>query len=113
MALPAKTTPNRQKRKSTAEQAEETPDILSHDALKAFIHDNCINDSKFMQLFVAKHIHLLQPESKELYTRQLQALIKTYSDKHGFVGYQDAKWLGGRVGKMAKEALAELCEQPD
>lgn len=29
---------------------------LPHDALKAFMHEACMNDRKFCQLFVAKHI---------------------------------------------------------
>lgn len=106
--LPAKNTQGCQKEKSVAGQAKELLGILSHDALKTFVNDTCANDSKFRQLFVAKHIHLLYPESKELYTKQLQALIKTYSDKHGFVGYREAKRLGSIVGEMAEEAMDDL-----
>jgi len=106
--LSVKTTQNKQKEKSVAGQAEDLLDTLSHDALKAFIQDTCMNDSKFRQLFVAKHFHLLYPKSKELYTRQLQALIKTYSDKQGFVDYRDAKRLGSIACEMAEEAMIDL-----
>lgn len=107
--LPAKNAQKKLKKgKSVVRQAEELLDTLSHDALKAFIHDTCVKDSKFRQLFVAKHIHLLYPESKELYKKQLQALIKTYSDKDGFVDYQNAKRLGNNVSEMAAAAMADL-----
>ena len=108
--LPARGTSKKQVGKSVSGQEEELLDILSHDALKSFVHNTCIANSKFRQLFVAKHIHLLYPESKDLYKKQLQALTKTYSDKHGFVGYQDAKRLGGIVSEMAGEAMAGLAK---
>ena len=75
--LPAKGVFKKQEGKSVSGQAEELLDILSHDALKSFVHNTCMDDSKFRQLFVAEHIHLLYPESKDLYVKQLQALIKT------------------------------------
>lgn len=106
-ALPAKNA-QKKKEKSVAVQAEELLNTLSHDALKAFIHDVCVKDSKFRQLFVAKHAHLLYPESKELYKKQLQALIKMYSDKDGFVDYQNAKRLGNNVNEMVAAAMADL-----
>lgn len=106
-ALPAKNA-QKKKEKSVAVQAEELLNTLSHDALKAFIHDVCVKDSKFRQLFVAKHAHLLYPESKELYKKQLQALIKMYSDKDGFVDYQNAKRLGNNVNEMVAAAIADL-----
>lgn len=108
--LPARGTSKKQVGKSVSGQEEELLDILSHDALKSFVHNTCIANSKFRQLFVAKHIHLLYPESKDLYKKQLQALTKTYSDKHGFVGYQDAKRLGGIVNEMAGEAMTGLAK---
>lgn len=103
--LPAK---KGKKEKSVAEQEKELLDTLSHDALKAFVHNTCVNDSRFRQLFIAKHIHLLYTESKDLYTKQLQALIKTYSDKHGFVDYRNTRLLGNAVSKMIEEAMAGL-----
>lgn len=99
-----------QKGKSVAGQAKELLDTLSHDTLKAFVHDTCVNDSKFRQLFVAKHIHLLYPESEILYRKQLQALIKTYSDKYGFVDYRNAKHLGSIISEMVEEAMAGLAK---
>lgn len=110
MKLSAKTMQNKQKEKPVARQAEELLDILSHDDLKAFIHTTCANDSKFRQMFVAKHIHLLYPESKELYCKQLQALIKTYSDKYGFVGYREGMHLASAVHDMSGQAMNCLNE---
>lgn len=106
--LPVQKTSGKQKEMSASEQTKQLLKLLSHDALLRFVHDTCAGDSKFRQLFVAKHIHLLYPESKEMYTKQVQALIKTYSDKHGFVSYRDARRLGNIVTEMAEEAMAAL-----
>lgn len=106
--LPAGNAQKKQKEKTIFEQVGELLETLSHDALKAFIHETCVKDSKFRQLFVAKYIHLLCPESKELYKKQLQAVIKRYSDKNGFVDYQNTKRLGNIVNEMAAEAMADL-----
>jgi hypothetical protein len=106
--LPVQKTPGKAKEMSASEQTKQLLKLLSHDDLKAFIFDNCAGDNKFRQLFVAKHIHLLYTESKELYTKQLQALIKTYSDRHGFVGYREARRLGSIVTDMAEKAMTDL-----
>jgi hypothetical protein len=40
----------------------------------------------------------------------VQALIKTYTDKHGFVGYREARRLGSIVAEMAEEAMTDLAK---
>ncbi|WP_163308543.1 SWIM zinc finger domain-containing protein [Dysgonomonas sp. 521] len=102
------TTKKKPKEKSATQQMDKLLEDLSHEDLKIFIRNACANDSKFKQLFVAKHIHVLSPVSKELYTKQAQALIKTYSGRHGFVDYSEAKRLARAVGEMIEEAKASL-----
>lgn len=97
---------SREKKESEGKQMEKLLKQLSHDDLKAFVHEMCISDKNFRRLFIAKHISCLYPESKELYTKQLQTLVKTYSDRYGFVGYEEAGLLADAVNKMVKRALA-------
>ena len=94
----------KKKEKSPAEQEKQLLKILSHEELLAFIHEACVNDKRFRAHFISKYIHLLQPFSKELYTRKLQSLIKSYSDRHGFIGSQDTRRLCRMVYKMVEEA---------
>ncbi|MDR1883651.1 MAG: hypothetical protein LBR26_12845 [Prevotella sp.] len=89
---------------------EELLEILSHEALKIFVGNICANDDRFRKLFVAEHAHLISTVSKELYTKQVRLLINTYSDRHGFVGYSDAKLLGRAVCEIAEEAKRNLEE---
>lgn len=108
--LPVKRMSKKQDEKSVSEQAKGLLDILSHDELRSFVFNTCMTDSEFRQLFVAKHINFLYPESKDLYVKQLQALIITYSDRHGFMDYQQTKRLGGVVSEMIEEAMAGLTQ---
>ena len=89
---------------------EELLGRLSHDDLKAFMRDACMQDDKFGQLFAAKHVHLLSPESGELYTRQLRSLIKAFSDRSGFVDRRNAGRLGGIIREMAGKARAGIAK---
>lgn len=43
-----------------------------------------------------------------LYTKQIQAFIKTYSDRHGFVDYSATKHLSRAVGELTDEARLNL-----
>lgn len=108
LEVSAKKMQNKQKKMSVAEQAEKLLDTMSHDALKAFVHKTCVTDHKFRELFVAKHIHLLYPESKELYTKQLQAFIKTCTGDYDFIDYRGASRLGNMVYGMVDEAMDSL-----
>lgn len=95
-------------KESEGEQVKRLLNQLSHDDLKAFVQERCTSDKSFRKLFIAKHISCLYPESKELYTKQIQALVDTYSDRSGFVEYKEAKLLGDAVSNIAKEGLAGL-----
>ena len=94
--------------KSETKQVDELLHELSYDDLKTFIHERCDKDHKFRQLFITKHLHLLYPESKALYSRQLQSIIKTYSDRDGFIDYQESRHLSIVVSEMSEEAMAAL-----
>lgn len=95
-------------KESEGEQVKRLLNQLSHDDLKSFVHEKCASDKGFRKLFIANHISCLYPESKELYTKQLQTLVDTYSDRYGFVEYREAQLLGDAVSNMAEEALAGL-----
>lgn len=97
---------DKQKAKPVTEQAKELLDTLPHDALKEFVYRTCLTDSNFCRLFLAKHIHLLYPESKELYKKQLLAFVRMYSDEYGFTDDEDIEQLECLVDEMMEEAMA-------
>ena len=92
------------KRKPVAQQVDELLGILSHDNLKEYIKDLCIRDSHFRQQFLIQHASLVMPDSKELYERQIQAIIKTGIDRHGYIGYSEARYVGDAVHNLVSRA---------
>lgn len=98
----------RKKKESETLQMEQILKHLTHDELRAFVRDMCATDKGFRHLFVAKHMPNLYPESKELYVKQLEKLVKTYTGRHGFVEYREAGQLGSEVLGIIDDALAGL-----
>lgn len=95
-------------KESETQQMETLLKQLSHDELRNFIHERCIADKNFKHLFVAKYISNLYPESKELYAKQLQMLVKSYSGRYGFVEYRETGKLGREVCGILEEAFTGL-----
>lgn len=85
-------------------QVEKILDALSHEELKVYIDELCMNDSKFKELFLTKHIHLLHPESKVFYSKKLQALINSFKNKQGKIDNEACKRLVDEVDKITEEA---------
>lgn len=100
------------KKKSEAEQVKAILKVLPHEELKKVFYAACKKDSKLKLSFIAQHLHLLENESKELYTLQLQTLIKGYKGKFGFIDYRDARQLNLQIDELLNLANRS-CEQND
>ena len=92
------------KKESEAAQFKQLLTQLSADELKAFLSDVCAQDKSLRRLFIAKHISRLYPESKELYDKQVEKLIETYTDRDGFIGYHESSQLGSAVYELVEDA---------
>lgn len=92
------------KRESESAQFEKLLKLLALEELKSFLSEACTKDKSLRRLFIAKYISRLYPESKELYMQQVGKLVKTFSDRYGFVGYHEASELGSAVYEMIEEA---------
>ena len=91
-------------KESEAVQFRKILDKITPEELKMFFRDLCSNDKRIRSLFIAKHILLLYPESKELYDIQVKKLVKTYTDRYGIIGYYESACLGADVNEMVDEA---------
>ena len=91
-------------KESEAVQFEKLLDTITTEELKMFFRDLCSNDKRIRRLFIAKHISLLYPESKELYDVQVKKLLKTYTDRYGIIGYYEASRLCADVNEMVDKA---------
>lgn len=101
--FPTKKTAKKTKKPSDMEQVDKILHLLSHEELKAFVRDYCKKDKQVRGQFLFSYMDLCV-EQKELYAQQIQALIKSYSDRYGFIEYRDAANLGRSVCGLLDEA---------
>ena len=88
---------------SEMEQVDKILHLLPHEELKALLRDYCKKDKQVRGQFLFSYMDLCV-EQKELYSQQIQALIKSYSDRYGFIEYRDAANLGRSVCGLLDEA---------
>lgn len=101
--LPTKKATKKAKKPSEMEQVDKILHSLSHEELKAFVRDYCKKDKQVRGQFLFNYMDLCVGQ-KELYAQQIQALIKSYSDRYGFIEYRDAANLGRSVCGLLDEA---------
>ena len=100
-AAPRKST----KKKTIEEQVDELLCILSHDELKEYIKGRCMKERSFQQLFIANFAYLVNPDSQALYSKQIQAILNTYGDRDGFLGYSESRSAGSAVQELVHRAV--------
>jgi len=99
----AKTTKkNSQPPQTVYEKIECVLGALSHEELADYVRCMCKKDKEFRSLFLSKYMYLISPVSKEFYSKQVRKLVNIYSERYGFVDYEDAISLG--------KALLEILE---
>lgn len=96
------------KKKSLGEQVDEILGLLTPDDLKNIIREKCDRDRKFCQLFLAAYAHLVMPETKALYAKQVKAILKSSSDRHGFIDYSRAHAVGIAIDEYVQTAGKHL-----
>ena len=83
----------KKKRKSVEQQLKEVLKKVSHDELKEFIKEQSKIDKKFRNLFLSNFAYLNESQSKEFYQRQIRSIVNSASDRHGFIGWHEMKYL--------------------
>lgn len=99
-----KKTPKKKKELTMAEQVKAILKILPHDELKDFFSNACKKDNNLKLSFISQYIHLVCPESKDLYVKQLQALVKSYAGRYNFIDTREAKQLARKVDDLLNKA---------
>lgn len=106
IAVPAKKkTPKNKKELTMAEQVKAILKVLSHDQLKDFFYNACKKDSSLKLSFISQYIHLVCPESKDLYAKQLQALVKNYAGRYNFIDTRQTIQLARKVDELLNKAF--------
>jgi len=85
--------PKKKKRKSVEQQLKEVLKKVSHNELKEFIIEQSKVDKQFRNLFLSNFAHLNESQSKEFYQRQIRSIVNSATDRYGFIGWREMKYL--------------------
>ena len=85
--------PKKKKSKSVTQQLKEVLDKASHQDLRDFIQGHSKMDKQFRNLFLSSFAHLNKSQSKEFYQKQIKSVVNSATDRHGFIGWHEMKYL--------------------
>lgn len=96
------------KRKTVAQQIDELLEKASHDELKQFVREKASQNAPFRNLFLSSFAQHNSDESKELYVKQVKSILKTASDRHGFIDWSASMLVGNAVGNLLESAQKQI-----
>jgi len=96
------------KRKTVAEQVDELLEKATHAELKQFVREQVSQNAQFRNLFLSSFAQHNSNESKELYVKQVKSILKTASDRDGFIDWSAAKLVGIAVDNLLESARKQI-----
>ncbi len=83
-----------EKSTSVTQQLNEILQKVSHRELKEFIVAQGKADKQFRNLFLSSFAHFIsESQSKEFYQKQIRLIVSSATDRHGFIGWHEMKYL--------------------
>jgi uncharacterized Zn finger protein len=106
----AKTDPKSKpvKRKTVAQQVDEMLEKTTHEELKQFISDKATANQPFRNLFLSSFAQHNTDESKEFYAKQVKAILKTASDRYGYIDWSASKLVSIAVDNLMETARRQI-----
>ncbi len=98
----------KKKNKTVYQQLKEVLDKVSHQDLKEFIHEQSKTDRQFSNMFLARFAHLIESQSKEFYQKQIKSILNSATDRHGFIGWHEMKYLEQGIDPIITIAEKQL-----
>ena len=96
------------KRKTVALQVDELLEKATHDELKQFVREKASANAPFRNLFLSSFAQHNSNESKELYEKQVKSILKTASDRHGFIDWSASRIVGNAVDNLLESAQKQI-----
>ncbi len=90
------------KRKTTTHQVKELLDKIPHETLKEFISEKSADNASFRNIFLSTFAWLDKTDSKEFYARQVKAVLKSATGRHGFIEWNATR----QVWKAIRDLLS-------
>ncbi|MGQ9847779.1 MAG: hypothetical protein ACUVQP_09835 [Bacteroidales bacterium] len=104
-------TPKPAKRKNLAQQVDELLEKATHEELKQFVREKADQDASFRNLFLSSFAQHNSDESKEMYIKQIKSILKTASDRHGFINWSASRFVGNAVYNLLESAQKQINNQ--
>jgi len=98
----------KKKRKTASQQLTKVLDKVSLQDLKEFIKEQSKMDRQFRNLFLSNFAHLNESQSKEFYQNQIKSVINSATDRHGFIGWHEMKYLEQGIDPIITIAEKQL-----
>ena len=96
------------KSKSVATQIDELMAKASVEELKELIRTEATKNAIFRNHVLASLEHYDENASKELYQKQLKAMIRSATDRYGFIDWNHARSLGRAVDELLDSAKKQI-----
>ena len=96
------------KSKSVATQIDELMDKASVDELKELIRTEAKKNAMFRNHVLSHLEHYNENISKDLYQKQLKAMIRSATDRYGFIDWNKARALGRAVYELLDSAKKQI-----
>lgn len=96
------------KRKTVAEQVDELLEKATHDELKQFVREQVSQNAQFRNLFLSSFAQHNSNESKELYVKQVKSILKTASERDGFIDWSASRLVGKAVDNLLESARKQI-----
>lgn len=86
--------------KTVFEKFEETLEKISHEELKNYIIDSAIEDASFRKHFMARFNPPKTNNSKELFVKQIQKVLRRAKRRYGFIDKSKSRFVGVEIQKL-------------
>jgi len=96
------------KRKTIADQVNDLLEKIPHDELKGFIREKTEKERDFRNMFLASFAHFNERESKTMYVNQIKSILKTASDRHGFIDWSATRYVGKATYDLIEKAQKHI-----
>jgi uncharacterized Zn finger protein len=100
--------PKTAKRKTVSEQVDELLEKTTHDELKQFVREKAARNTSFRDLFLSSFAQHNSDESKELYMNQVKSILRTSSDRHGFIDWSASRIVSITVDNLFESAKKQI-----
>ena len=99
---------NTQKRKSIAEQVNDLLEKVTHEELKQFVRERTSQDTALRNSFLSIFAQYNPHESKTLYVQQVKSILRSASDRHGYIDWRAAAHVGRGVSDLLDSAQNQV-----